>query len=71
MTNRSADPRLASCGACPECGKQCYLTRKAARRKASIVHPGESFTVYRCGVYFHYGTPSPRVMRGAEPRRTT
>lgn len=51
---REANP-YSSIGPCPECGKQCYETRAAARREAKRIHPGERLNAYQCGLWWHIG----------------
>lgn len=47
---------------CPDCGKHCFITREMARAAARDLWPGDSFNVYRCGDYFHYGHGPGRKM---------
>lgn len=56
-------------GRCPDCGKQSFITRKAARAVLRAKFKHESMTIYRCGDYFHFGhTPGP-IKRGNVDRR--
>lgn len=55
-------------GTCRNCGKKCYLTRKAARRDARRILPGEHLNAYQCGPYWHLGHLPVPVARGAEGR---
>lgn len=56
---------------CPECGKRCYLTRKAAKAAMRRFSRGEAnVSVYRCGDYFHFGHQPYSVRRGFEDRNT-
>lgn len=56
---------------CPDCGKLCYATRKAATAEARRVHPGERMNAYRCGNWWHYGHLMSAVRRGYAPRPDT
>lgn len=38
---------------CPLCGKRCYLSRKAAKKAARLLHPGTHMRRYKCGDYWH------------------
>ncbi len=42
-------------GVCSRCGKRVYATRKAARKAARDLHPGEALQAYRCGSIWHIG----------------
>ena len=55
-------------GNCHECGKRCFITRKGARGYIRKSFPGRSFTIYRCGEYWHYGHISYEVKRGTKQR---
>lgn len=39
--------------ACPACGKQSYLSRRAARRAARTLYPGRRLRTYPCTGRFH------------------
>jgi hypothetical protein len=51
---------------CPECGKVCYLTRRAARRAASQLplRPGSKLRAYPCGQYWHLTSQPTGVLTG-------
>lgn len=71
MTNPKTDrvhDNTRDVGTCPDCGKRRYVTRKAARRVARLVCPGEQVSVYRCGDYFHFGHTPYIIARGAKAR---
>lgn len=62
-------PVDCSIGTCPECGKQTFKTRKAAKRALNAIHPGSGMSVYPCGDGYHYGHLSARVKSGDVDRR--
>ena len=54
-------------GYCPECGKQTFRSRKAARRAAKTCLPHERLSAYPCPVndnHFHFGHLSDAVRAG-------
>jgi hypothetical protein len=55
-------------GNCHDCGKRCFLSRKATKGYIRRFFPGHSFTVYRCGEYWHFGHVSYEVSRGTKQR---
>lgn len=69
MTGRDV---TQSVGTCHECGKQSFVTRKAARAFMKAKNPTrgdyEYMTVYRCGEYWHYGHTPYEVARGQRQR---
>lgn len=54
---------------CPDCGKRRFNSRKAARKAARTIKPGEQMGVYRCGDYWHFGHTPYVVARGVIDRR--
>ena len=44
-----------SVGRCSECGKQCFRSRKAAKRHVAKLFPGDRMSIYTCGEFFHFG----------------
>lgn len=63
---------LASVGTCQECGKQCFVSRKAARRYMKHWNPPRGryqyMSVYKCGDYWHYGHTPYEVARSLRAR---
>ncbi len=59
MTN---SPRIQTVGTCPHCGKQCHVSRKAAKKAGRTIHPGAHLGEYQCGDFWHYGN-LPAVVR--------
>lgn len=55
-------------GRCPECGKQRYYSKRAAKTFARRVFPGEVFSYYVCGGFWHFGHLPPFVRNGSTPR---
>ena len=53
---------------CPECGKRCYVTRKAAKAAARKYFPGLHIEEYRCGQWFHHSSYPERRKRHPSPR---
>ena len=49
---------------CPDCGKQCYLTRADAKRAAKTIAPNAHFSPYKCGEFYHFGKLATVVARG-------
>ena len=58
-----------SVGKCATCGKQCFITRKAAKAFMNRKFPNEKMTTYRCGDYFHFGHTPYGIKRGIQDRR--
>lgn len=61
-----------SMGACPTCQKQCWSTRKAAKRALRSIHTGaKKMSVYPCptGNGYHYGHLPKPVLEGRRPRQ--
>jgi hypothetical protein len=54
-------------GRCPQCGKNRYPSRAAARKAARILSPGRRLRVYQCGEYWHL--TSIREQDQKEPSR--
>lgn len=54
MTAR-AEHYPTSYGKCPACGKDCFRSRKAARRAAKHRHPDERMCAYECPDHPHAG----------------
>lgn len=54
-------------GTCPDCGKYRYPTRKAAKRAAQDLFPGDPQRAYPCGEYWHHGHNPDWLKRGEEP----
>lgn len=59
-----------SAGTCSTCGKQIYPDRKAARKAASIFHPGAPLHAYECDTKgrWHYGHLPDEVVEGERTR---
>lgn len=59
-------------GTCPDCGKQRFGTRKAAKnfmkRKHPVLGPYQYMSTYQCGEYWHYGHTPYEIARGFRPR---
>jgi hypothetical protein len=51
---------------CAECGKVCYLTRRAALRAARRLprRPGSKYRAYQCGAYWHLTSQPTAVLTG-------
>lgn len=63
---RKVDKLVAerSAGTCPDCGKQRYLDRDAARAYGRREFPDSIIRAYRCGRYWHFTTqPTGRWTR--------
>jgi hypothetical protein len=72
-----ADPRRArpgrlvralQLGDCPLCGKRRYRSRRAARRAARLLYPGDRLRAYRCCGYWHIGHLRTRPTGGDHGR---
>lgn len=64
---RKSDAIDPGMGPCPEprChGKIRYLTRTAARRRSRQLWPGNHFSEYRCGEFWHFGHLPPAIVAG-------
>lgn len=68
MTGRGKADSVGTC----ECGKQSFVSRKAARAYMKKWNPAsgtyEYMSVYRCGSYWHYGHTPYQVARGYKAR---
>lgn len=53
-------------GLCPDCGKHCFPTRRAAKAAARARYPGEALRAYRCGGYWHMGHTPRWIARGGK-----
>lgn len=53
---------------CPECGKRCYRSRKAAKQAMRELQSGDQMSVYPCGEFWHFGHTPYGVLRGIRPR---
>jgi hypothetical protein len=50
-------------GSCARCGRVRYFSRREARYAARIASPGTRLRAYRCGTFWHLGTPEGRNHR--------
>lgn len=53
---------------CPRCGKNCFVRRKDAKKWSRGRLPGQNWSVYRCGEYWHYGHKPEAMRSGAKTR---
>ncbi|GAB3988812.1 hypothetical protein [Nocardioides marmoraquaticus] len=53
---------------CPVCGKRRFTTRRAAKKVARRLNPGQHMNVYRCGEYYHFGHIPSAIRHGAITR---
>lgn len=65
----TAGPNVPRHGACPECGKVRYRSRKDARKVAREVYPGTHLSPYRCGEFWHLGNLPRAIINGYSDRR--
>ena len=52
-------------GPCPDCGKQCYRSRRSARRAGILLYPSRRMYAYPCGGYWHLTSMIYRLRRAA------
>lgn len=68
MTGRNVNMPVGTCS----CGKQSFVTRKAARAYMKKWNPPkgpyEYMSTYRCGEYWHYGHTPYEIARGHRGR---
>lgn len=64
MTGRHGYASAQWTGRCPDCGKQRFPTRKAAKEAARARFPGEALRANRCGAFWHMGHTPRWVKRG-------
>lgn len=50
---------------CPDCGKQCYRSRRGARAAARLLYPARRMYAYPCGGYWHLTSMIYRLRRAA------
>ena len=68
MRRRAVATHPSAVGTCPNCGKVQYPTRRAARKAARELHPGEpGLRAYPCGAYWHFGHMPAAQRHGAYP----
>lgn len=67
MTRRDGFTDHGGGARCPDCGKLCYLTRKAAKRASRRM--ATPMSAYRCGDFWHNGHMPQIVKTGCLDRR--
>lgn len=65
---REARPSVNMGHLCPQCGKVCYPSRKAAKNAQRKVFPGNKMIAYSCGDYWHLGHANYLIRRGVISR---
>ena len=70
MTAPVGPPERRYVGTCPDCRKYQFETRRAARRAARSLYPGDVMRAYQCGQWWHIGHTPAAVRRGERPAGT-
>lgn len=50
---------------CPDCGKQCYRSRRSARAAAMLLYPKRRAYTYQHGAYWHLTSMIYKLPRAA------
>lgn len=53
---------------CDACGKRCFVSRKDARKYSRTQMPGNNWSIYKCGEYWHYGHKPADMKSGKRTR---
>lgn len=61
---REAPVLKLSIATCGSCGKQCFCSRRDARRFARARFPAAALRAYQCGDWWHVGNTQTRRKRG-------